>query len=88
MIHDEEHIRERMRYSFEEAASSFGVGLTLPELMSSLSCVTFGTALAWTLGMDEEEVQDEVRKAAEFVHRENPDQLKCFLDGWEAVRGE
>lgn len=84
---EEDVVRARMLYSFEQAATAFGVGLSTSEMMDALAFVTFGTALAWTLGMEEEEVQEAVRDAAIFVHRENPEQLRNFLQGWKAVGG-
>ena len=81
----EEAIRERMRNCFETAATGFGVGLTSPQMMEVMSYITFGTALAWSLGMDEDEVRDAVIDAATWVHRENPQQLESFLQGWRAL---
>jgi hypothetical protein len=87
MIQSEDVIREKMCFSFEQAAAAFGIGLPLHQMMEAMSYITFGTALAWVLGMDEDEVCDAVLEAAKFTLRENPKQLEAFLSGWKQVQG-
>ena len=87
MILDEEVILSKAQESFESAATAFGVGLSMFEMVEALGLITFGSALCWALGKDEFEVQEMVKEAAVWVHRENPQQLEYFLRGWEAVGG-